>query len=40
MVGVNDRAELAACAKVLQRRINARHLKAGVTLLDPESTFI
>jgi bifunctional UDP-N-acetylglucosamine pyrophosphorylase/glucosamine-1-phosphate N-acetyltransferase len=40
MAGVNDRAELAACAKVLQRRINTRHLRAGVSMLDPDSTFI
>jgi bifunctional UDP-N-acetylglucosamine pyrophosphorylase/glucosamine-1-phosphate N-acetyltransferase len=38
--GVNDRAELAACARILQERINLRHMKAGVTLLDPSSTFI
>lgn len=38
--GVNDKAELAACAKVLQERINTRHMKAGVTLLDPATTWI
>src|SRR4051812_33519028 len=38
--GVNDRAELAACAKAMQRRINAAHLKAGVTMADPDSAFI
>jgi bifunctional UDP-N-acetylglucosamine pyrophosphorylase/glucosamine-1-phosphate N-acetyltransferase len=38
--GVNDRVELAARAKVLQRRINESHQREGVTLEDPESTFI
>ena len=38
--GVNDRAELAACARALQQRINTAHMKAGVTMADPASTFI
>jgi bifunctional UDP-N-acetylglucosamine pyrophosphorylase/glucosamine-1-phosphate N-acetyltransferase len=38
--GVNDRADLASCAKTLQARINLRHMQEGVTLLDPGSTFI
>jgi len=38
--GVNDRAELAACAKVLQGRINTGWMKAGVTLMDPDSAYI
>ncbi len=38
--GVNDRAELAACAKVLQSRINCRWMKAGVTVLDPRTAYI
>jgi len=38
--GVNDRAELAACAKAMQRRINAVHLRAGVTMADPDSAFV
>jgi bifunctional UDP-N-acetylglucosamine pyrophosphorylase/glucosamine-1-phosphate N-acetyltransferase len=38
--GVNDRADLAACAGVLRRRINLALMRAGVTLLDPESTYI
>ena len=40
VAGVNDRAELAACARAMQERINLRHLKAGVTLEDGASTFI
>ncbi len=38
--GVNDRAQLAAAADVLRERINARHMKAGITLLHPASTLI
>jgi bifunctional UDP-N-acetylglucosamine pyrophosphorylase/glucosamine-1-phosphate N-acetyltransferase len=38
--GVNDRRDLAAATALLRARINDRHLLAGVTLLDPASTFI
>ena len=38
--GVNDRAELADRAEVIRQRINLRHLRAGVTLVHPASTFI
>ncbi len=38
--GVNDRVELAARARVMQQWINERHMRAGVTLMDPASTFI
>jgi bifunctional UDP-N-acetylglucosamine pyrophosphorylase / glucosamine-1-phosphate N-acetyltransferase len=40
IAGVNDRAQLAALAKVLQARINLGHLKAGVSMVSPESAFI
>src|SRR5690606_139529 len=39
-LGVNDRADLAAVRAEAQRRINARHLAAGVTIVDPASTVI
>jgi bifunctional UDP-N-acetylglucosamine pyrophosphorylase / glucosamine-1-phosphate N-acetyltransferase len=38
--GVNDRVDLAACAKVLRRRINHAHMLSGVTLEDPDTTLI
>jgi bifunctional UDP-N-acetylglucosamine pyrophosphorylase/glucosamine-1-phosphate N-acetyltransferase len=38
--GVNTRAELALAAAALRDRINARHLDAGVTIVDPASTWI
>jgi bifunctional UDP-N-acetylglucosamine pyrophosphorylase/glucosamine-1-phosphate N-acetyltransferase len=38
--GVNTRAELAAAAAALRDRINAEHMAAGVTIVDPQSTWI
>ena len=39
-MGVNSRADLARTTRVLRDRINARHLANGVTLADPETTYI
>lgn len=38
--GVNDRVQLAALARVLNDRIVRRHQLAGVTVLDPSTTWI
>jgi bifunctional UDP-N-acetylglucosamine pyrophosphorylase/glucosamine-1-phosphate N-acetyltransferase len=38
--GVNTRAELAAAAAALRDRINETHMLAGVTIVDPRSTWI
>jgi bifunctional UDP-N-acetylglucosamine pyrophosphorylase/glucosamine-1-phosphate N-acetyltransferase len=38
--GVNTRAELAAAAAALRDRINLAHMLAGVTIVDPASTWI
>ena len=38
--GINTRAELAAAAATLRDRINDAHMLAGVTLVDPHSTWI
>jgi bifunctional UDP-N-acetylglucosamine pyrophosphorylase/glucosamine-1-phosphate N-acetyltransferase len=38
--GVNDLAELAERTELMRARINLRHLKAGVTVVHPASTFI
>jgi bifunctional UDP-N-acetylglucosamine pyrophosphorylase / glucosamine-1-phosphate N-acetyltransferase len=40
LVGVNTRVELAQAAAVLRDRINERHMLAGVTLADPQTTWI
>jgi bifunctional UDP-N-acetylglucosamine pyrophosphorylase/glucosamine-1-phosphate N-acetyltransferase len=39
-LGVNDRRELAEVRAIAQRRIHARHMLAGVTIVDPMSTII
>ena len=38
--GVNTRAELAEAAAALRDRINREHMLAGVTIVDPETTWI
>jgi bifunctional UDP-N-acetylglucosamine pyrophosphorylase/glucosamine-1-phosphate N-acetyltransferase len=38
--GVNTRVELAAAAGVLRERINEAHMLAGVTIVDPKTTWI
>jgi bifunctional UDP-N-acetylglucosamine pyrophosphorylase/glucosamine-1-phosphate N-acetyltransferase len=38
--GINTRAELAAAAARLRDRINERHMLAGVTIVDPATTWI
>ena len=39
-LGVNTRAELAAASAIARRRILERHMLAGVTVTDPEATWI
>jgi bifunctional UDP-N-acetylglucosamine pyrophosphorylase/glucosamine-1-phosphate N-acetyltransferase len=39
-LGVNDRVELAQAEALLRQRINAAHMRAGVTLVDPATTYI
>jgi len=38
--GVNTRAELAEAAAFLRARVNKAHMLAGVTIVDPETTWI
>jgi bifunctional UDP-N-acetylglucosamine pyrophosphorylase/glucosamine-1-phosphate N-acetyltransferase len=40
LLGINSRAELAGATATVKRRINARHLDQGVTLMEPEATYI
>jgi bifunctional UDP-N-acetylglucosamine pyrophosphorylase/glucosamine-1-phosphate N-acetyltransferase len=40
LIGVNTRADLAAAAAALRHRLNERHMLAGVTIVDPGSTWI
>jgi bifunctional UDP-N-acetylglucosamine pyrophosphorylase/glucosamine-1-phosphate N-acetyltransferase len=39
-IGVNDRVELATCAKVIQQQLNEKLMRQGVTLLDPSTAWI
>ncbi len=38
--GINTRVQLAQAEKVLRQRINEKHMLAGVTLIDPDTTYI
>ncbi len=40
IAGVNDRAQLADAGRELNRRIVLRHQRAGVTVVDPATTWI
>jgi bifunctional UDP-N-acetylglucosamine pyrophosphorylase/glucosamine-1-phosphate N-acetyltransferase len=39
-MGVNSRLQLSQAEKVLRKRVNEKHMVNGVTLIDPESTYI
>lgn len=39
-VGVNTKKHLARAESILRRRICDRHLEAGVTIVDPDNTYI
>lgn len=38
--GINDRVALAEATQILKKRINQEHLLNGVTIIDPENTYI
>jgi bifunctional UDP-N-acetylglucosamine pyrophosphorylase/glucosamine-1-phosphate N-acetyltransferase len=40
VMGINDRCQLAAVEKIMRRRILDKLMQSGVTVMDPESTFI
>jgi bifunctional UDP-N-acetylglucosamine pyrophosphorylase/glucosamine-1-phosphate N-acetyltransferase len=40
ITGVNDRVQLAAAEAELRRRTNARWMQQGVTMLDPDRTYV
>lgn len=39
-MGVNDRVALANAEKVMRKRLNEHHLRNGVTMIDPDTTYI
>ena len=38
--GINDRVQLAQAEKIMRGRILKRHMLSGVTIVDPDSTYI
>lgn len=40
VLGVNNRVELAAAAAILRRRVLTEHMLAGVSITDPNNTYI
>lgn len=39
-LGVNDRVALSQAEKIMRQRINEKHMRNGVTIIDPEQTYI
>ncbi|AMQ08331.1 bifunctional UDP-N-acetylglucosamine diphosphorylase/glucosamine-1-phosphate N-acetyltransferase GlmU [Sporosarcina psychrophila] len=39
-LGINDRVVLAEAERVMRRRIAEKHMRNGVTIINPESTYI
>ena len=39
-IGINDRVQLAVAEQLLRKRILERHMYAGVTIIDPATTYI
>ncbi|SKA78792.1 bifunctional UDP-N-acetylglucosamine pyrophosphorylase / Glucosamine-1-phosphate N-acetyltransferase [Clostridium sp. USBA 49] len=39
-IGVNSRIELSEAEKILRNRINKKHMENGVTIIDPQNTYI
>ena len=40
IVGINDRIQLAAAEVIMRERINTLHMQNGVTIINPENTYI
>ncbi|MFP7495432.1 bifunctional UDP-N-acetylglucosamine diphosphorylase/glucosamine-1-phosphate N-acetyltransferase GlmU [Terribacillus saccharophilus] len=39
-MGVNDRVALSQAERIMKQRINEHHMRNGVTIIDPDSTYI
>jgi len=39
-IGINSRAQLSAASKIMQQRIQRRLMESGVTIVDPDTTWI
>lgn len=40
IIGINDRIALAKSEKILKQRILEKHMRDGVTIIDPDTTYI
>ena len=40
ILGINDRVQLAEAQGIMQRRINKMHMQMGVTIINPDQTYI
>ena len=40
IMGVNDRVQLACAEKILRKTINEKYMLSGVTIIDPDNTYI
>lgn len=40
IMGINDRVQLAAAETLMRRKILTAHMTAGVTIIDPDNTYI
>lgn len=40
VLGVNDKVQQSTVERLMQERMRAQHLKAGVTMIDPNSVFL
>ncbi len=40
ILGINNRVQLAEAQKIIQKRINETHMMNGVTIINPEQTYI
>src|SRR5690625_1065034 len=39
-LGINDRVALSQAEEIMKKRINLEHMKNGVTIIDPDNTYI
>ncbi|SHH83476.1 MULTISPECIES: bifunctional UDP-N-acetylglucosamine diphosphorylase/glucosamine-1-phosphate N-acetyltransferase GlmU [Virgibacillus] len=39
-LGINDRVALAQAEKIMKQRVNERHMRNGVAIIDPDQTYI
>lgn len=40
ILGINDRIQMVEASEIIRKRINRRHMAAGVTIIDPDSVYI